>query len=152
MQISRNDLNPCTVVLEVVCSGKQVQTAFKRVLKEYGKRIRISGFRAGQAPPAMVEKSVPAGDLQGAALEETIRLSLLKALTDESLNPVAQPAVDLKKFTREPPVCEYTAKVPLAPQVELGEYDGLQAEKYRIEVSEADIKRQIGGASCRERV
>lgn len=143
MQISRDDLNPCTVVLEVVCSAKQVETAFKRVLKEYGKRVRIPGFRAGQAPSAMIEKAVPLGDLEGAAMEEAIRASLRKALTDESLNAVAQPAVDLKKFTREPPECEYTAKVPLAPQVELGEYEGLQAEKYRIEVTEADIERQI---------
>lgn len=54
-----------------------------------------------------------------------------------------RPILEEVKFNRAAATCEYTIKVPLAPKVTLGEYKGLSVEKYRVEVSDEEIERQL---------
>src|SRR5579862_3890534 len=55
MTLTREDLNPCTVKLTIVCDPEEVKEGFERALKQISKNIRLPGFRPGHAPRAMVE-------------------------------------------------------------------------------------------------
>lgn len=129
MTVTREDLNPCTVKLNVVCSEEQVKEGFERAYKEAAKRVRIPGFRPGHAPRSVVEKNVDLEWVHEAAADQIVRTTLKKALKDESIEPFVTPQVSLEKLELESSECVYTAQIGLRPVVELGDYRALKASR-----------------------
>lgn len=143
MKVTREDLNPCTIQLQVVCSPDQVRNGFARALKSFAKNMRLPGFRPGHAPVGMIDKMIPADELKNAAAEEIVNTVFRKILQDENIQPHDAPNVNLTTLDREQETCEFTAKVPLKPIVELGEYKGIPVSTPTIEVSERDIDEYL---------
>lgn len=143
MQITREDLNPCTVALDVVCDGDAVHAGFEKAFKTLAKQIRVPGFRPGHAPKAVVEKMVDREHLYDAAADHIVRSTVKKAFEQEKLEPFARPSVEMKKLDRDAGECEFTIKVPLAPKVELGDYHGLAAEVPTLAVTDEEVQHQI---------
>ena len=143
MKVTREDLNPCTIKLDIVCSADQVNAGFNKAIKTLSKKVRIPGFRPGTAPKKMVEELINPNDLYNNAAEEIVRVAFKEALEKEKLTPENQPSVDLTKLEKDPPACEFTIKVPLAPQVELADYKGLSVEKTAVNVTDEEVDRQV---------
>lgn len=143
MQIERKDLNECTVQLDIVCSQDQVKSGFNKAIRQLGKKLRLPGFRPGQAPISMVEKALPEHDILNAGAEEIIGTAYADAVKEQELTPAGQPMVDLKKLDRETLACEFSIKIPLPPVIELGEYKGVEVSKTDTNVSDEEVDRQI---------
>jgi len=145
MQVTREDLNPCTVKLTIVCDEQQVKEGFEKALKKISKTIKMPGFRPGHVPKGMIEKMVDPGHLSEEAAETIVRNAFRKAVEQEAIkaDPGTSPSVELVKIDQEEGVCEFTAKVPLPPVVELGDYKGLPIEKPAVEVTEEEVQYQI---------
>ncbi len=141
--VQREDLNPCTIQLTITCTPEQVSEGFNRALREYAKVMKIPGFRPGQAPKSMVEKMIAKQDLYNQAADEIIRKTLGQAMADLNITPHDAPAVSVTKLEQETNVCEFTAKVPLAPIVEIGDYKSLTAERPPIQVTDEEVDAQI---------
>lgn len=143
MQVTREDLNPCTVKLTVVCGEDQVRDGFDKAYKQFAKRVRIPGFRPGHAPKHMVAQSVAKEDLYEAAADNIVRSVFRAALKEQSLEPASQPSVELTALDEDSAKCEFSAKVPLPPVIELAEYKGLAAERPPVQVSDDEVEHQI---------
>lgn len=145
MQVTREELNPCTIKLNVVCDAEQVNDGFNRAFKQIAKKIKLPGFRPGHAPKAMVENLISRDELYEAAAENIVRDSFKKALEQEALepDPSVRPTVELSKIDRDSSETEFAVKVPLRPQVTLGDYKGLPLEKAPVDVTEEEIDSQI---------
>lgn len=143
MQITREDLNPCTVKLTIVCEPAEVKDGFNRAFKTAAKNVRIPGFRPGTAPRHLVEKQVNPDALTEVAVEEIIKTTWQKAAAQENIKPFNSPSVDVKKVSQEDAACEYEIKISLEPVVELGEFKGLKADRPKIDVSDEEIEAQI---------
>ncbi len=143
MQITREDLNPCTVSLSVVCDDATVRDGFTKAYKTLAKRIRVPGFRPGHAPKAVVEKLVDREALYDAAADHIVRAVAKQAFEQENIKAFDRPSVELKKLDMDASECEFTIKVPLPPQVELGEYKGLKADVPKVEVTDEEVQHQI---------
>lgn len=145
MQVTREDLNPCTVKLNVVCDEEQVKAGFERALKQISKNIKMPGFRPGHVPKGMIEKLIDPTQLSEEAAEAIVRGAFKKAVEQEGLtpDPGTRPDVELVRIDQEEVVCEFNAKIPLPPIVELGEYKGLPVEKPKIEVTDEEVEYQI---------
>jgi len=145
MQVTKEELNPCTLKLSIVCDPEQVNDGFKRAFKQIAKNIKLPGFRPGHAPQAMLENLVQRDELYEAAAENIVRITFRKALEQEAIEPDAsvRPVVELAKIDRDTSTLEYSAKVPLPPQVTVGDYKGLALQRPVIDVSEEEIDRQL---------
>lgn len=143
MTVTREDLNPCTVKLEVTCAPEQVEEGFNKAIRGFAKNIKVPGFRPGHAPREMVEQMVHRDDLYQAAADAIVQKACKAAIEQEQLKPDDNPMVNVSKLDRDEKLCEFTAKVPLAPIVELGEYKGLTAERPKVEVSDAEVEAQL---------
>ncbi len=150
MKVTRQDLNECTVLLDIVCGPDQVQAGFKKALKALGKQVKIPGFRPGSAPAAMVEKAIPEHELMNAAAEEILNGAYKQALKQEEIEPAGYPAVDFKKLERETSECEFSVKIPLPAKVELGDYSKVTAQKEEIDVTDQEVQAQIDELRKRE--
>lgn len=145
MQITREELNPCTLKLTIVCEPQEVTEGFNRAFKQIAKKVKLPGFRPGHAPRAMLEGIISKEELYDEAAEHIVRNSFKKALEQEDIQPdqSVRPSVELQTLDKDKSVAEYTAKVPLPPKVTLGDYKGLPLEKPAVEVSDEEIDRQI---------
>lgn len=156
MQVTREDINACTVKLEVKCDEQQVKQGFDKAFRQASKHIKVPGFRPGHAPRAMLESLISPEALYETAAETIVNAAFKQAMQEQDLEPYGQPSVDLTKLNHEENVCEFTIKVPLKPIVELGEYKGIQVEKPIVEVTEEEVEGQIEnmrkGKSTREAI
>lgn len=156
MQITREDLNPCTVKLGIVCAPEEVEEGFRKAFKVASKSVKIPGFRPGTAPRHLVEAQVNPQAVHEVAAEEIIKATWKKATDQEQLEPFSNPAVELKKLDKDEKSCEYDIKVPLKPVVELSDYKGLPASRPKIDVTDDEVEAQLEkmrqGKSKREKV
>jgi len=145
MQVTREELNPCTLKLSIVCDATQVKDGFDKAFKQIAKKIKLPGFRPGHAPRAMVENLVSKEELYELAAEEIVRKSFRQALEQEQIQADAtvRPTVELSKLDQDANEAEFSAKVPLPPKVTLGDYKGLALEKPPVDVTDEEVERQI---------
>lgn len=143
MQVTREDLNPCTVKLDIVCNEDQVRKAFDRAYKEASKHIRIPGFRPGSAPKHLVKENAAPQYIKDFAAESIVNSVIKTALDEQKLEAHGQSKVEIKTLEEEPAQCEFSAKVPLKPVVELGEYKGLKVTKPDTDVTDKDVDEYI---------
>ena len=145
MQVTREDLNPCTVKLTVTLDPEEVQQGYDTAFRQLTKKVKLPGFRPGKAPRAMLEGVLPPQDWNEAAAEEIVRKAYAKAVEQEGLqvDRTTSPQVSLDALDQKEKKAEFTAKVPLPPKVELGEYKGLPVTQPPTDVSDEEIDYQI---------
>lgn len=145
MQVTREDLNPCTVKLTVVLDPEEVQQGYDTAFRQLTKKVKLPGFRPGKAPRAMLEQVLPSQDWNEAAAEEIVRKAYALAVEQEGLqvDRTTSPQVSLDALSQADRKAEFTAKVPLPPKVELGEYKGLPVTQPPTEVTDDEIEYQI---------
>jgi len=143
MKVSREDLNTCTIKLDVICTPDQVKAGFDKAYRQYGKQVRVPGFRPGHAPRHILEKIASPQQLAEAAAEIIVSETLPKVLKEKDIQPHDSPAVNVTKFEVESSELEFSAKIPLAPVVELGEYKGIPVSRQAAEVTDEEVNRQL---------
>lgn len=143
MQVSVEELNPCTVKLSVVCTPEQVKAGYAKAYREAAKRIKVPGFRPGSAPVAMVKQYANLQVVGEMAMEAVVADSYKEALKLKGIEAHSMPKVEVSKLSEDPPECEYVAKVPLPPKVELGEFENLTAKRPDVTVTDEEVEEQV---------
>jgi len=145
MTVTREDLNPCTVLLTVKPTEEQVKKGFERAFKQISKNIKYPGFRPGHAPKQVLETLIPDEQLTEEAANIIVRSAIRPAIEGQDLkvDPTTPPSVDVKELDREKASAEFTIKVPLPPKVELGQYVGLNVVADPVDVTDEEVDFQI---------
>jgi len=143
MQTTREDLNPCTVKLNIVCDPEEVKSGFDKAKRNLAKKIRLPGFRPGHAPKHLAEQYLQPAELMDEALQNIVGNTYKSLIKEQNLepDPTVRPQVDVTKISEEE--CEFTAKIGLQPIVELGELKGIPVQRPVVPISDEDVDRQI---------
>ena len=125
--------NKLTVQVEV---EKEVfEAGISKAYLKNRKYIAVPGFRKGKAPRKMIENLYGAQVFHTDAVEEIFPDVYKEAVTDQGWKAVGQPSVtDMN--VREDNSLELTIEVELYPEVELGQYKGVEAPKAAVTVSD----------------
>ena len=119
-------------------NGKLTQ---EKALDKLAKNVKIDGFRPGKAPAAMVRARVSKASVLEEATDMILQTKFVEILTEANVEPVAQPALSVQKVDADE--LEVQILVPVKPQVELGEYKGLEVKKGRVTVTKKEIEEQL---------
>lgn len=142
MKATVNPVDNHVVELTIEVSAKEVDAAVKSAVKRIANQVNIPGFRKGKAPRRIIEMNFGKEAVLGEAQEAIINQNYTAALQENNIVPVSQPEVgdavleDGKDFT-------FVVKVTKRPDVTLGEYKNLEAEKQDASVSEEQIQEQL---------
>lgn len=115
--------------------------AQEEALNELAKEVEIKGFRKGKAPVDLAKSKIDPSKLFNEAINKTLQPAFEEVLKEEKLEPFARPAVDVTKASDSELQLKFT--VLLRPEVELGQYKGLDIEKGIIKVSKKEIDDEI---------
>ena len=124
---------------------KGMQAAYK---KNVG-RINVQGFRRGKAPRKVIEAMYGESVFYEDAIDEIFPEVYSAAVKEHNITPVDRPEFNLKQIGSGKEL-EFTVEVFVKPDVELGQYKGVEAEKHTTEVTDDDVNAEIERA--RERV
>ena len=141
MEVTITDLSPCKKQLRIEIDAETVNAKLDAVAKDFRRHANLPGFRPGKAPLANVMRSY--GDKIGEEAKRTLMSdSYSKALKENDLRPVIMPEVEDLQFGHGKPF-QYLATLEVTPAFELPEYNGIEVEKERRTVSDADVAKAL---------
>ena len=141
MKINNKKLENAIVELTVAFDSEEWKATQEKALDKLAKNVKIDGFRPGKAPAAMVRARVSKASVLEEATDIILQTKFVEILTEANVEPVAQPALSVQKVDADE--LEVQILVPVKPQVELGEYKGLEVKKGRVTVTKKEIEEQL---------
>ncbi|RKJ78400.1 trigger factor [Butyricicoccus sp. 1XD8-22] len=142
MELKKTEkLEKSVVALTMEISAAEFEKAKNQAFKKAGRNIQVPGFRKGKAPRMLIEKMY--GDV---FFEDALNIvypdAMEKAVEESGIKPVGPADVELGEGAPEGGVV-LIAKVPVEPEVTLGEYKGLTAEKASVSVPAKEVKEEL---------
>ncbi|PKH09264.1 trigger factor [Planomicrobium sp. MB-3u-38] len=131
-----------TGTLTVEVPAEEVNAGLDKAFKKVVKEINVPGFRKGKMPRQMFEKRFGAESLYQDALDFILPDAYANAVEEAGINPVDRPEIDIETIEKGQPLV-FTAKVTVKPEVELGEYKGLEVSKPETEVTDEEIEEKL---------
>ncbi|MDY3617720.1 trigger factor [Agathobaculum sp.] len=143
MELKKTEkLEHSVVSLTIEITKDEFEAAKDKAFKKAGKNITVPGFRKGKAPRKMIEKLYGEGVFFEEAFNIVYPEAMDMAVKEAGIEPVGRADVDLGEDAPEGGL-SIIAKVPVEPEVELGEYKGVEAEKETVKVPAADVKAEL---------
>lgn len=142
MSVKMEKIEKNTVELEVSVDAKDFSAAVTKAAKTLANKVNIPGFRKGKAPRTMVERHVGTGALYNEAVDDLLGPAYAKAVNESGIEPVDRPEVDLVQMEEGKDLI-FKAKVTVKPEVELGEYKGLEVEKTAATVTDEEVEEDL---------
>ncbi len=135
--------------LTITIDGEKFREAIKEAYKQNVGKINVPGFRKGKAPLYIIEtyygKEVFFEDalnlIYGEVVEAAIEESGLNVINDKM-------DFDMVSISKEDGV-EFKVTVTTYPEITLGEYKGLKAEKVIAKVEDSEIDSQVNAMAER---
>ena len=127
-----------TITLSAESFDKALDAAFKKV----SKNLQVPGFRKGKVPRPMFEQKFGVEALYEDALDAILPQAYVNAIEETNIAPVAAPTWDIKEIGKGKELVA-EATVVVKPEVELGQYTGIEVEELSTEVTEKDVENEI---------
>ena len=130
-----------TVELVIEIGKEEFEAAVEKVYKKQRGKISVPGFRKGKAPRKIIEGMYGSGVFYEDAINDLYPEAYAQAIEQEKLDAVAWPKVEIVDVGKEG--LTFKALVTVRPEVKLGEYKGLTAEKAGVAISDEDIDNEL---------
>lgn len=130
------------VKLEVEVDAAAFEAAVERAYKKNIKKMVVPGFRKGKAPRHLVEKMYGTGVFYEDAMNDVYPKALDEAIKESDYEYV-QDKIDLDVVSVGPEGLVFKAVITVKPEVEVGEYKGLKADKKVEPVTDEDVDAEI---------
>lgn len=141
MNTAVNKLEKSMVEVKVTFDNEEWKAAQKKALKKLAASVKLDGFRKGTAPAKLVKAKVGTQAILEEATDVILSDSYAKIFLDNNIQPVGQPEAKIEKISEEE--LEMTFTAPVAPEVKLGEYKGLEVKKDSVRVTKKEVEEKI---------
>lgn len=142
MNVKMEKVETNVVKLEVVVDAAKFNEALKKSYNKNSKRFNVPGFRKGKAPMNIIKKYYGVEALYEDAINFCCDDTYPKALDDNKITPVDYPQIDVVQI-EEGKDFIYTATVVVKPEIELGEYKGIEVKNIEYKVEEEEVEKQL---------
>lgn len=146
MKLLKNEaIDKSRVKLTIEIDKDAFADAVMKAYKKNVKKIAIPGFRKGKAPKAIIERYYGEGVFYEDAVNFVCPDAYEFAVKEADIEPVDRPEIDIETIGEGKDLV-ITAEVTVKPEVELGDYIGVSAEKKNYRTKVADVDAQIKAA------
>ncbi|MCR5324296.1 MAG: trigger factor [Lachnospiraceae bacterium] len=142
MSFTTEDLGKNTVKLTIEVGADEFEKACERSYLKNRSKIRMPGFRPGKAPRALIEKTYGPGVFFEDAANELIDAEYPKVAEESGLEIVSRPDIEVTQAEKGKTFI-FTATVAVKPEVELGQYKGVEVDKVTVEVTDEEVNAEI---------
>ncbi len=128
--------------LQFAIDAETFKAAIDKAFKRESKKYNVPGFRKGHAPRAVIEKMYGADIFHYDAINDLFPDAFEEAVKEAGIEIVGRPEADVVSESLEEGVV-LKAVVPVKPEIKLGAYTGLTAEKNVHTVKDEAIDAEL---------
>ncbi|HEY0372459.1 MAG TPA: trigger factor [Thermoanaerobaculia bacterium] len=140
--LNYEELSPVQKTIEIEIPAALLSREADRVANEFRREANVPGFRPGKIPASVI-RSRFAKEIQEEVLTRVLSESFRDAMKEKGLEAVGEPRLEhIDPFIEGAPM-KYKAVFEIKPQIDLGEYRGLELEDPKIEITETDVDAMI---------
>ena len=142
------DLSPTRKEIKLEIDAETVRAAYDQISDRYAKLANVPGFRRGHTPRSVVRTRFR-DEIRGEVLREIVPQAVTDVIEQNQLAVLGEPDIHLdndealNKFGEQP--LSVHVHVEVLPQVELGEYKGIEATRMVRPIKDEDVDRVIEG-------
>ena len=130
------------VKLVIESTAEEFEEGLNTAYNKNKSKISLPGFRKGKAPRKMIEKMYGAEVFYEDAANSIIPDAYAKAADECGLELVSQPKINVTQLEAGKPFI-FEAVVATKPEVELGQYKGVEVTKADTEATDADVEEEL---------
>jgi len=139
VKLTTEELDTRELLVRVELDKEQTDKALHQAAKVVSREITIPGFRKGKAPYEIVVRYVGENIIYEAAVEEIADELYKQILKELEIKPFGRASIE--DFQKDPFVITY--KIPLPPEVDLGDYRSIRIEPEEVEITQEDVDRVL---------
>jgi len=139
-KVENLEKNMAKLTIEV--SAEEFEKACEKAYQKNKNKINVQGFRKGKAPRSVIEKMYGAAVFYEDAANELIPDAYADAAKESGLDIVSRPEIDIVQIEKGKEFI-FTAEVAVKPEVELGQYKGVEVEKAPVEVTDEEVEAEL---------
>ncbi|MGB9780398.1 trigger factor [Caldanaerobacter sp.] len=128
--------------LEFTIPKEKFEEGLDYSFRKNASKFNVPGFRKGKAPRFLVERYYGEGVLYEDAIEYVFDEAYKEALKTFNLEPIDYPDINVLQIGKGKDLV-LEATVPIMPEVELGEYKGIEIEKIEYDVYDGDVEYEL---------
>ena len=121
MKINQKKLEKSQVEVEFELEAEEFSKYIDKALEKLKGVVTLDGFRKGKMPNSLVEEKVGKESVLMEAGDIAVKESYTKYVTENNLEPVSQPEVQIKKIAKGDAFL-FTVKIEILPEITLPEY------------------------------
>src|SRR5438874_10410976 len=146
MKTELKEISPTRKQIDVIIDADAVRMVYDRISDNYAKAATVPGFRPGHAPRAVVRTRFK-DQIRTEVLRELLPDAVQKAIAEHNLDALGEPELNLEnnealeQLGQQP--ISFNVNVDVLPEIKLGEYKGLTAERRTRPVKDEDVQRVI---------
>jgi trigger factor len=141
MQITIEDISPVEKRVEFEVPWTDVAPRLDRAYNDLRKDVHLKGFRPGKAPRHVLEK-LYRHRIEEDVARDLVEMSLVQAIRDKQIDPVAPPRVDKMELKSGEPF-KFSARVEVRSQVEPKNYTGIPLERRAPKVTPEQLDEAL---------
>lgn len=149
MKSTMEKLSSNKVRIDFVVEAEKFEKGMQAAYRKNVFRINVQGFRKGKAPRKVIEMMYGESIFYEDAVDEIFPEVYMEAVREHGITPVDRPSFDLKEIGTGKDLV-FSVEVFVKPDVELGQYKGVEVEKHTTQITDDDVNAEIERA--RERV
>jgi trigger factor len=140
--LSLEDVGPCRKQIKVEVPAPAVEAETQRVVRDYGQKVRLPGFRQGKVPTELVRRRF-AKEIDQEVKERLLPRYWRQAQAESSLEPLLPPEVDeVSELTPGEPLT-FVATIETRPQIELRDIDSFNLPDPEVDPGTMEIEETI---------
>ena len=146
---SIKELENSQAALTLTLDAASIEDAYSKRIQKYAKELQIPGFRKGKVPANVIERKF-GEDIRTESTFDAMEDALKEAYNDLDekdrpiafSTPVLQDEEKLVPFKKDSDIT-FTVVYDVLPRFDLPQYTGLEVEVPSVEVTDADIEKEV---------
>ena len=140
LQVEKLEHNMAKLTIEV--SAEELEGALQKAYQKQKNKINVPGFRKGKVPRQLIEKMYGPEIFYDDAANALIPDAYAKAFDESELDIVSQPKIEVTQIEKGKAFI-FTAEVAVKPEVTLGQYKGVEVDKFSDEVTDEEVAAKL---------
>jgi len=145
-QVEKIEKNVVKIKMEV--ENSMFLDAVKESYFKNVKKFNVPGFRKGKAPKEIIERYYGEEVFFEDAIEGVFQKVYPQVIIENNIEPVDRPSLEVEQIGKDKDLI-LVVNVTVKPEVELGEYKGIEIEKVEYTVTDEDVEKEIEKAAAK---
>tara|TARA_A100001011_G_scaffold311717_1_gene328884 strand:- start:1366 stop:2739 length:1374 start_codon:yes stop_codon:yes gene_type:complete len=141
MKVNIHSKKGLKLTMSIIVDKKTIQNKLDKKLIELQSQVNLKGFRPGKVPPLVIKKQFGKA-IYGEVVDNILKESSSKAISDNKIRIAGTPKIDLKTFG-EGKDLNYELQIDTLPEIKLKPFENYKMQNFKVSSEEKTINEKI---------